>query len=369
MGHPVIPSHEDLMKCGDSFVEKISAFSSALLASLNGLEKASRQFYPPVLSEIRDALVPFKKRQTSDWNSLKTEAVPPGFEYFFSLLEKTLDHSQRALTLFTEYDEVPNPVLNVMKAMRQLCRAQEVLFPLRRTILPINRYFLEPPIRNKIDGLDPEEENGNNTGLYPAESDDFYARGDFSLYVPESYDGSTEWPLVVALHGGHGHGRDFIWMWIREARSRGFLLLAPTSVGNTWSFQSDEDGERINRRIERICFNWRVDTEKILLTGMSDGAIYSLTWGLRKNSIFAAVAAVSGVLHPIDLNYVQKKRVYIVHGTLDWMFPVSHAHQAYGILKSAGADVTFHEIEDLSHTYPREENIRMLEWFDPELAI
>ena len=34
-------------------------------------------------------------------------------------------------------------------------------------------------------------------------------------------------PLVVALHGGHGHGRDFLWSWLREARARGMLAALP----------------------------------------------------------------------------------------------------------------------------------------------
>jgi len=34
----------------------------------------------------------------------------------------------------------------------------------------------------------------------------------------------------------------------------------------------------------------------------------------------------------------------------------------------AGADLTYREIEDLSHTCPREENAAILAWFDPALA-
>ena len=45
------------------------------------------------------------------------------------------------------------------------------------------------------------------------------------------------------------------------------------------------------------------------------------------------------------------------------MFPVSVARSAYGALDAAGAKVVYREIADLSHTYPREENVPMLEWF------
>ena len=51
------------------------------------------------------------------------------------------------------------------------------------------------------------------------------------------------------------------------------------------------------------------------------------------------------------------------------MFPIAVARMARDELEGAGADVTFREIEDLSHTYPRDENDRILTWFDPSLAL
>ena len=54
--------------------------------------------------------------------------------------------------------------------------------------------------------------------------------------------------------------------------------------------------------------------------------------------------------------------VYLVHGALDWMFPVDMARQARDTLVATGADVTYRELADLSHTYPREENQRILDW-------
>jgi len=51
-----------------------------------------------------------------------------------------------------------------------------------------------------------------------------------------------------------------------------------------------------------------------------------------------------------------------VHGRLDWMFPVQTARQTRGILSAAGASVTYREIDDLSHSYPREINSELLTW-------
>ena len=56
--------------------------------------------------------------------------------------------------------------------------------------------------------------------------------------------------------------------------------------------------------------------------------------------------------------------VYLVHGRLDWMFPVQTARQTQGLLSAAGARVIYREIDDLSHTYPREINAELLGWLN-----
>jgi phospholipase/carboxylesterase len=55
-----------------------------------------------------------------------------------------------------------------------------------------------------------------------------------------------------------------------------------------------------------------------------------------------------------------------VHGKLDWMFPVQVARQTQQLLSAAGANVTYRELDDLSHTYPREMNAPMLKWLRGE---
>ncbi|NNL67425.1 MAG: phospholipase [Myxococcales bacterium] len=261
----------------------------------------------------------------------------------------------------------------MLQAMQLHARAQEALYPFRRVFPPVGEFFLEPHARADRTALDPEVPPAN-TGLQVA--GDPEGRGGFHLYVPESYEpeGERAWPLVIALHGGFGHGRDFLWTWLREAKSRRFLLLSPTSADTTWSLHGpDRDGPALRSMIAWIAERWRVDRERILLTGLSDGATYALLAGLAEDTPYTAIAPVSGVLHPANfangnLERAAGRRIRLVHGTRDWMFPIALAREAAEALRRAGADVAFQEIEDLSHTYPREENDRILAWFDPELA-
>src|SRR2546429_8727055 len=107
-------------------------------------------------------------------------------------------------------------------------------------------------------------------------------------------------PLVVALHGGHGHGRDFLWSWLADARSRGVLLMAPTSRDRTWSIMGgqDVDAEGLRQTVESVADRYPVDRSRVLLTGMSDGATYALLCGLRAGMPFTHLAPASGVLPP-----------------------------------------------------------------------
>jgi phospholipase/carboxylesterase len=94
---------------------------------------------------------------------------------------------------------------------------------------------------------------------------------------------------------------------------------------------------------------------------------------MGEESPFTALAPVSGVLHPMNfangnLERARGRRIYLVHGARDWMFPVDLARDAVETLRASGADVAYREIEDLSHTYPREENARIIEWFLRESA-
>jgi phospholipase/carboxylesterase len=195
------------------------------------------------------------------------------------------------------------------------------------------------------------------------------ARTGFSLYVPETFDGRTPMPLVVALHGGHGHGRDFLWSWLREARSRAMLLLAPTSQDRTWSIMGgpDADADRLKGIVETVALRYPVDRARVLLTGMSDGATYALVLGLGEDMPFTHLAPACGVLHPYlltgeGLARARGRPIYLAHGVLDWMFPVHTARMAREVLLAAGARVVYREIEDLSHTYPRDENPPILDW-------
>jgi phospholipase/carboxylesterase len=78
---------------------------------------------------------------------------------------------------------------------------------------------------------------------------------------------------------------------------------------------------------------------------------------------------VASTFHPLmaemaDVERLRGLPIYLVHGRLDWMFPVQVARQARQLLSAAGAEIAYREIDDLSHCYPREINPAVLNWLN-----
>lgn len=346
------------------FVQQIGVLGPAALRAVDAFEKTRRRLHPPAIPQLRTALEPIRGELRAALDGFRAAPPDDGLDEFARDFATAATHALRALDLFADGGDVAA----VLAAMREHALAQEALYPLRHALPPVALFFLEPERRGDAERLDPAPTPAR-TGLM-AGGGEPGARGGFSLYIPESYDAAEPLPLIVALHGGSGNGREFLWTWLREARSHRCALLAPTARGSTWAMMgADVDYPALLSMIAYVCEHWSIDRRRMLLTGLSDGATYGLLSGLREKAPFTAIAPACGVFHPDNydngnLERARGARIYLVHGALDWMFPVHLARRAAETLERAGAALVYREIGDLSHTYPREENLAILRWAD-----
>ena len=255
------------------------------------------------------------------------------------------------------------------RALRQVASAQEALYPLCPLSAVVSDHFLARPVREEPTSLERAcvSAQDDRTGVLHF-ANERSARGGFSIYVPEYYRPQQAWPLVVALHGGSGHGRDFLWNWLRDARGQGAILVAPTASGRTWPIQDEDvDTPKLLEMLDFVRARWSIDPTRVLLTGMSDGGTFAYLTGLQTESPFTHLAPVSAAFHPILAEVAEPARlrglpVFVAHGALDWMFPVAMAREAAATLAAAGASVTYRELPDLGHCYPVELNAEILGW-------
>lgn len=350
----------------EAVVDDIVAVLPPLLQSLEALGFVARYLNPPDFGRVMeeagepDAVLRAERPRLAAW--------PAEFSDIKNALEAASD---AALTAFNGLREVQNgngDLISVFKALRYAPRAQEALYPLVAKLPPVSQFFVEPSLRQDAALLARLALPANdNSGIFHDHNEPG-SRGGFSLYVPEYYTPDRAWPLVMALHGGSGNGRGFLWSWLRDARSHGAILVAPTAIGSTWALMGDDvDTPNLMRILEQTRSRWSVDATKMLLTGMSDGGTFCYVSGLESASPFTHLAPVSATFHPLmaemaDADRLRGLPIHLVHGKLDWMFPVQVARQTQQLLSAAGANVTYRELDDLSHSYPREMNAPVLAW-------
>jgi phospholipase/carboxylesterase len=348
----------------------LMALLPALLGALEVLGFVARHFNPPDFAQMLaaigepDAALRAARPRLAAW--------PERLGDVRAALETASDHT---LAGFDGLREAGGEIRPVFRALGHLPRAQEALYPLAGALPPVSRFFLEPGMRGdgdlqaRLAQAPPRED----VGVMHLDNDPG-SRGGFSAYVPEDYSPDRAWPLVMALHGGAGNGRSFLWSWLRDARSHGAILIAPRAVGDTWALTGpDRDTPNLMRMVDWARGRWNIDPGRILLTGMSDGGTFSYVSGLEPGSPFTHLAPAAAAFHPMLAQMADPARIgglpiHVSHGVLDWMFPVDMAREAARVLTAAGAHVTYRELDDLSHTYPRELNPQILRWMSETAA-
>jgi len=343
-------------------IERIEGLLTPLLRTLETLGLIVRYLHPPDLGGLLASV------GAPDADLRAARSARPPWPEVFSALGAQLDAaSDEALAAFAGLREADD-VRGAYRALRHTPRAFEALYPLARILPPVSRFFLNAGRRSDEElqarFLKPPPEN---TGVM-CFGEDPNARDSVWIYVPETYAPDVAYPLVMCLHGGSGRGRAFLWSWLRDARSHGAILVAPTSLGETWAIQGEDiDTPHLARILDFVRERWRVDPDRLLLTGMSDGGTFTYTSGLEPGSPFTHLAPVSAAFHPMLVQMADETRldglpIHIIHGALDWMFPVDMARNAERYFSASGACLTYREIEDLSHTYPADMNSAILDW-------
>jgi phospholipase/carboxylesterase len=350
----------------EAVVDDIVAVLPPLLQSLEALGFIARHLNPPDFEAVMqaaglpDQALRLVRPRLGDW--------PEQFESVKTSLEAASDAALAAFDGLRAVQDGHGDLVAVFRALRHAPRAQEALYPLATRLPPVSGFFVDPGMREDTGLLarlaTPAREDTGIVHDHNASG----SRGGFSLYVPEYYTPDRAWPLVMALHGGSGNGRGFLWSWLRDARSHGAIVVTPTASGSTWSLMGeDTDTPNLGRILDLVRSRWNIDPNRLLLTGMSDGGTFCYVTGLESASPFTHLAPIAATFHPLmaemaDATRLRGLPVYLVHGRLDWMFPVQVARQTSEILAAAGAQVVYREIDDLSHCYPREINAAILSW-------
>ena len=349
---------------------ELEATLTPLVEALETIISVQRHLHPIMIEQLKEKMRVRWEPLEKSRERLKSSEWLEGSDGIGRSVDTSCDLTLKAIAGFTDAPSDPEGIFMAYRALRYAPYAMEALYPAVNISRIANRFFLEPNCRADDELLVRIEmaPKDQYTGVLHF-NNGREEKGGCSVYVPEYYNPAIAYPVVFALHGGAGHGRAFLWTWLREARSRGFILVSPTARVDTWSIMEPKvDTENIESILGILCERWNVNSSRLLMTGMSDGGTFTYMSGLAKASPFTHLAPIAASFHLMMMQVIgptniRNRPIYLTHGEQDWMFDVEVARVAKHFLEEQGANLVYREISDLSHTYPHDENARILDWF------
>ncbi len=201
----------------------------------------------------------------------------------------------------------------------------------------------------------------------------YYVEGEaillYRLVLPENYDESKSYPLILFLHGAGERG-DNNTSQLNNAVQRiadnapNAIIVAPQCpYDNKWvdaewtnvSYSTDEIPESnelklVMGMLEKVQKEYSVDKERIYASGISMGGFG--TWDLivRHPNTFAAAIPVCGGADYTKAERLVNMPIYTFHGDSDWDVPVQGTRAMVEAIKSAGGDkITYTEYAGMGH--------------------
>jgi phospholipase/carboxylesterase len=191
-------------------------------------------------------------------------------------------------------------------------------------------------------------------------------RGNYLLYVPETYRAESPAPLMLWLHGAGSRARVFLSPELQgQADTAGMLLLVPTSKEYAWDVivgRYGPDVAMIDRALESTFNRYAVDPARIAVGGFSDGASYALSLVITNGDLFTHVLAFSpGFMVPTGQR--GSPRVFVSHGIHDDVLPIDRcSRKIVPQLRRVGYEVRYREFEG-GHAIPPDVAGEAVGWF------
>jgi dienelactone hydrolase len=198
-------------------------------------------------------------------------------------------------------------------------------------------------------------------------------------YLPATYDPAKRWPLVIWLHGFNGENPVY-WKWwwadtrhMPLAERHDIVYVEPHGRGNT-SYNGIGDRD-VMRCIDLAKQRFKIDDDRVYLTGQSMGGGGTWVVASRHPGMFAAIAPVFGgfdyhiflsedqlaKLTPRERaqnerqsSYVQSESllntpIYVNHGDADPSVDVEQSRYAVRMLQRWGYDIRYREHPGKGH--------------------
>lgn len=158
------------------------------------------------------------------------------------------------------------------------------------------------------------------------------------VVLPDDYDASRRWPLVLSIHAlGSNAGLQESYTRMSDAtRTRGFVVVYPEGTGGSWNAGTCcgtatgrvDDVGFLTALLDRAEAELCVDPDRVHATGMSNGGYMTHRLGCELADRLASVAPVAGADATTACTPTRPLPIQLHHGTLDTVVPYLAGSQA-----------------------------------------
>jgi predicted peptidase len=177
------------------------------------------------------------------------------------------------------------------------------------------------------------------------------AKLDYLLFLPQGYEKSKEsWPLMLFLHGSGESGTNLAKLKkhgppkvVESKPDFPFILVSPQSHGHGWTNQT------LMALLDSVASQYRVDRNRIYLTGLSMGGFGTWSLAAAHPEEFAAIVPICGGGNTNDAKKLAALPIWVFHGAKDPTVPVARSREMVAAIKAAGGRVKYTEYPEAMH--------------------
>ncbi len=219
----------------------------------------------------------------------------------------------------------------------------------------------------------------------------------YAIGIPDSYDPSRKYQVRFQLHGGVG-GRD-----TNQPRGTGAIgalagdeqIYVLPYAWNRAPWWSDDQVLNLNAIVDSLKRTYNVDENRVVVSGVSDGATGAYFIAMRDTTPFASFLPLNGSTMVLTSNGIDdgkifpnnflNKPMFVVNGGLDPLYPAGKIEPWIDHLAAGGVDISYNPqpqgahntswwpvvkgpFEEFARDHPREPHPDRLTWETADLV-
>lgn len=179
----------------------------------------------------------------------------------------------------------------------------------------------------------------------------------YAVFVPHDYSADKTWPCIVFLHGAGERGDDGLKQSQvglgpairRREKTFPFIAVFPQcSNGGRWLADSP-DGTRAFAVLGEVEKSFRIDPDRVYLTGLSLGGMGTWSLGMKEPKRWAALVPVCGRGDPSQVDKVKDLPIWCFHGDADRAVSVDGSRTMVKALEDLGKKPRYTEYPGVGH--------------------